>query len=64
MKHYLHDIEFKGEYATLENLDMFDVTSMKNCYERGRNYNCDSHKEYAYLQFEILKRYLDGKKNE
>ena len=62
MEHYLQDIEFNGKYATLENLDIFDVTSIKECYENGKNYNCDSHKKYAYLQFSALEKHLNEKR--
>lgn len=55
MQHYLQDLHFTGHWASLETLKDYTVEDVK----KSAVCDCSAHKQYAHIQFEALKRYLD-----
>lgn len=55
MQHYLQDLHFTGHWASLETLKDYTVEDVK----KSTVCDCSAHKQYAHIQFEALKRYLD-----
>ena len=58
-KHYLEDLDFRGNYATLEQIPDLTLEDILHNYEKQIITDCTAHKTYAHNQFRALREFLD-----
>ena len=59
IKHYLEDMNFQGNYATLSQIPDTTVADVLYNYEQKIITDCTQHKKYAQNQFRALREFLD-----